>query len=253
MWDREKAEIIPFIQAKFWPFTTGIYVRNIIWQPKSAFKMYDAMQENKIILMNLAKWIAGEETSKLIWKIISMQVKLSALKRAKIPESERRPFYLYVDEFQNYVSQSFESILSEARKYRLWLCVAHQYVDQLKQEGLWWNMDLSKTIFGNIGTMFVFKVWAPDAEFLAKEFEPEFNQTDLTATEQFMGACKISINNQQTRPFTFKSRVLYPWFPHWLPYRNSPEKVQIIKEISSLRWWSKREIVDKEIYFRVWV
>ena len=253
MWDREKAEIIPFIQAKFWPFTTWVYVRNIIGQPKSAFKMYDAMQEKKIILMNLAKWIAGEETSKLIWKIISMQVKLSALKRAKIPESERVPHYLYVDEFQNYVSASFESIMSEARKYKLWLVVAHQYIEQLKQEWLGWNMDMSKTIFGNIWNMFVYKVWAPDAEFLAKEFEPEFNQTDLTSTEEFMGACKISINNQQTRPFTFKSKVLYPWHPHGLPYRNSPEKVQIIKEISSLRWWSKREIVDKEIYFRVWV
>ena len=248
MWDREKAEIIPFIQAKFWPFTTGIYVRNIIWQPKSAFKMYDAMQENKIILMNLAKWIAWEETSKLIWKIISMQVKLSALKRAKIPESERRPFYLYVDEFQNYVSASFESILSEARKYKLWLCVAHQYIDQLKTEWLWWSMDLSKTIFGNIGTMFVFKVWAPDAEFLAKEFEPEFSQTDLTSTEKFMGSCKISIHNQQSRPMTFKAKV-----PYSIPPKNSPEKVQIIKEISSLKWWSKREIVDKEIYFRVGV
>ena len=248
MWDREKAEIIPFIQAKFWPFTTGIYVRNIIGQPKSAFKMYDAMQENKIILMNLAKWISGEETSKLIWKIISMQVKLSALKRAKIPESERKPFYLYVDEFQNYVSASFESILSEARKYKLWLCVAHQYIDQLKTEWLWWSMDLSKTIFGNIGTMFVFKVWAPDAEFLAKEFEPEFSQTDLTSTEKFMGACKISIHNQQSRPMTFKAKL-----PYDIPPKNTPEKVQIIKEISSLRWWSKREIVDKEIYFRVGV
>ena len=248
MWDREKAEIIPFIQAKFWPFTTGIYVRNIIGQPKSAFKMYDAMQEWKIILLNLAKGIAWEETSKLVWKIISMQIKLSALKRAKIPESERKPFYLYVDEFQNYVSASFESILSEARKYKLWLCVAHQYIDQLKQEWLWGNMDLSKTIFGNIGTMFVFKVWAPDAEFLAKEFEPEFSQTDLTSTEKFMGACKISIHNQQSRPMTFKAKL-----PYSLPPKNTPEKVQIIKEISSLKWWSKREIVDKEIYFRVWV
>ena len=248
MWDREKAEIIPFIQAKFWPFTTWVYVRNIIWQPKSSFKMYDAMQENKIILMNLAKWISWEETSKLIWKIISMQVKLSALKRAKIPEKERKPFYLYVDEFQNYVSQSFESILSEARKYKLWLCVAHQYIDQLKQEWLGGNMDLSKTIFGNIGTMFVFKVWAPDAEFLAKEFEPEFSQTDLTSTEKFMGACKISIHNQQSRPMTFKAKL-----PYDIPPKNTPEKVQIIKEISSLRWWSKREIVDKEIYFRVGV
>ena len=248
MWEREKSEIIPFIQAKFWPFTTGIYVRNIIGQPKSAFKMYDAMQEWKVILLNLAKGIAWEETSKLIGKIISMQIKLSALKRAKIPESERRPYYLYVDEFQNYVSASFESILSEARKYKLWLCVAHQYIDQLKTEWLWWAMDLSKTIFGNIGTMFVFKVWAPDAEFLSKEFEPEFAQTDLTSTEKFMGACKISIHNQQSRPMTFKAKV-----PYSLPVKNTPEKVQIIKEISSLKWWSKREIVDKEIYFRVWV
>ena len=248
MWDREKAEIIPFIQAKFGPFTTWVYVRNIIGQPKSAFKMYDAMQQRKIILLNLAKGISWEETSKLIGKIIAMQVKLSALKRAKIDEKDRVPHYLYVDEFQNYVSASFESILSEARKYRLGLVVAHQYTDQLKQEWLWGNLDLSKTIFGNVGNMFIYKVGAPDAEFLAKEFEPEFNQTDLTATEKFMGACKISINNQQTRPFSFKAKI-----PYDLPIKNSPEKVQIIKQISSLKWGTKRELVDKEVYYRVWV
>lgn len=230
MGDREKAEIIPFIQAKFGPFTTGVYVRNIIGQAKSSFNMYDAMQEKKIILMNLSKGISGEETSKLIGKIIAMQVKLSALKRAKIAEENRVPYYLYVDEFQNYVSASFESILSEARKYRLGLVVAHQYIDQLKSEGLGGNMDMSKTIFGNIGSMFVYKVGAPDAEFLAKEFEPEFNQTDLTSTEAFMGACKISINNQQTRPFSFKAKV-----PYGIPPKNSPEKVQIIKQISALK------------------
>ena len=248
MGDREKAEIIPFIQAKFWPFTTGVYVRNIIGQSKSAFKMYDAMQQKKIILMNLAKGISGEETSKLIGKIIAMQVKLSALKRAKIEEKDRVPHYLYVDEFQNYVSQSFESIMSEARKYRLGLVVAHQYTDQLKQGGLWGELDLSKTIFGNIGNMFVYKVGAPDAEFLAKEFEPEFSQTDLISTEAFMGACKISINNQQTRPFSFKAKI-----PYVLEAKNPPEKVQIIKQISSLKRGTKRELVDKEIYFRIGV
>ena len=248
MGDREKAEIIPFIQAKFWPFTTGVYVRNIIGQSKSAFKMYDAMQQKKIILMNLAKGISGEETSKLIGKIIAMQVKLSALKRAKIEEKDRVPHYLYVDEFQNYVSQSFESIMSEARKYRLGLVVAHQYTDQLKQGGLWGELDLSKTIFGNIGNIFVYKVGAPDAEFLAKEFEPEFSQTDLTSTEAFMGACKISINNQQTRPFSFKAKI-----PYVLEAKNPPEKVQIIKQISSLKRGTKRELVDKEIYFRIGV
>jgi hypothetical protein len=248
MGDREKAEIIPFIQAKFGPFTTGIYVRNIIGQAKSAFNMYDAMQQKKIILLNLSKGISGEETSKLIGKIIAMQIKLAALKRAKILEDDRVPYYLYVDEFQNYVSASFESILSEARKYRLGLVVAHQYIDQLKSEGLGGNMDLSKAIFGNVGSMFVYKVGANDAEFLAKEFEPEFSQSDLTSTENFMGVCKLSIKNEQSRPFSFKCGN-----PYVLPVKNSPEKIQVIKQISSLKWGSKREIVDKEIYFRVGV
>ena len=248
MWDREKAEIIPFIQAKFWPFTTWVYVRNIIWQPKSAFKMYDAMQQKKVILLNLAKGTVSEETSKLIGKIIAMQVKLSALKRSRIAVEDRVPHYLYVDEFQNYVSASFESILSEARKYKLGLVVAHQYIDQLKQEWLGGNLDLSKTIFGNIGNMFIYKVGTPDAEFLAKEFEPEFNQTDLTSTEKFMGACKISVNNQQTRPFSFKAKLYWD-----MPVKNSPEKVQIMKQISSLKWGTKRELVDKEVYYRVGV
>ena len=96
--------------------------------------------------------------------------------------------------------------------------------------------------------MFVYKVGAPDAEFLAKEFEPEFSQTDLTSTEAFMGACKISINNQQTRPFSFKAKI-----PYVLKAKNPPEKVQIIKQISSLKRGTKRELVDKEIYFRIGV
>ena len=96
--------------------------------------------------------------------------------------------------------------------------------------------------------MFVYKVGAPDAEFLAKEFEPEFSQTDLTSTEAVMGACKISINNQQTRPFSFKAKI-----PYVLEAKNPPEKVQIIKQISSLKRGTKRELVDKEIYFRIGV
>ncbi|MBR6907665.1 hypothetical protein IKN40_04105 [bacterium] len=96
--------------------------------------------------------------------------------------------------------------------------------------------------------MFIYKVGAPDAEFLAKEFEPEFSQTDLTSTEKFMGACKISVNNQQTRPFSFKAKLFWD-----MPVKNSPEKVQIIKQISSLKWGTKRELVDKEVYYRVGV
>lgn len=248
MWDREKAEIIPFIQAKFAPFTTGVYVRNIIGQPKSSFNFYEAMQQKKIIICNLSKGLAWEINSQLIGRMVSMQIKLAALKRAKIDENDRVPFFLYVDEFQNYVSKSFESILSEARKYRLWLAVAHQYIDQLKQ---WWlsgEMDLSKTIFGNVWTIFSLKVGAPDAEFLENEFAPEFSKSDLINMDQFKGIMKMSINSQQSKPFSFT-----PMNPHAVNPVNTPEKVDIIKQISALKRGIKRELVDKEIYFRIWV
>ena len=248
MGDREKAEIIPFIQAKFAPFTTGVYVRNIIGQPKSSFNFYEAMQQKKIIICNLSKGLAGEINSQLIGRMVSMQIKLAALKRAKIDENDRVPFFLYVDEFQNYVSKSFESILSEARKYRLWLAVAHQYIDQLKQWWLGWEMDLSKTIFGNVWTIFSLKVGAPDAEFLENEFAPEFSKSDLINMDQFKGIMKMSINSQQSKPFSFT-----PMNPHAVTPINTPEKVDIIKQISALKRGIKRELVDKEIYFRIWV
>lgn len=170
MGDREKKEIIPFLQAKFAPFTSGTYVRNVIGQPKSAFNIGEAMQEKKIILCNLSKGLTGEDNSQLIGRMFSIQVKIHALRRAGISEDSRVPFYLYVDEFQNYVSKSFESILSEARKYRLGLCVAHQYIEQLKAGGLGGSIDLSKAIFGNIGSMMALKVGPEDADFLENVF-----------------------------------------------------------------------------------
>lgn len=248
MGDREKAEIIPFIQAKFWPFTTGTYIRNVIGQPKSAFNFFDAMNQGKVILVNLSKGLTGEENSKLVGRMITMQIKLSALKRAKLEPKDRTPFFLYIDEFQNYVSKSIESILSEARKYKLGLVIAHQYIDQLKQEGLWWSLDLSKTIFGNVGNFFFHKVGAPDAEFLEKEMGPEFSAIDMVNGDTFRAAAKIVVNNQPTRPFSFNTRV-----PYSDPILNIPEKVEIMKQISALKWGTKRELVDKEIYFRVGV
>ena len=248
MWAREKAESIPFMQAKFWPFTTGVYIRNIIWQPKPAFNLYEAMQEKKIILCNLSKWLAGEVNSQLIGRMLTMQIKIAALKRAAIPQEDRIPFFLYIDEFQNYVSKSIESVLSEARKYRLWLTVAHQYIEQLKQSGLSGSLDLSTAIFGNIWTIFSLKVGAPDAEFLEKEFSPEFTQSDLINMDKFKWVMKMSIDSQQSRPFSFK-----PIWREWEPKRNTPEQVSIIKQISALKRGTKRELVDKEIYFRVGV
>jgi len=248
MWDREKAEIIPFIQAKFAPFTTSTYVRNIIWQPKSAFNFGQAMQEKKVILCKLAKGLVGEENSKLIGKMIAMQIKQAALKRASMESKDRVPFFLYVDEFQNYVSQSFESILSEARKYKVWLTIAHQYMDQLKQKWLWWEIDLSKTILGNVGSLLTFKIWPNDAEVLENVFAPDFSKADLMNSEIFKWAMKLCINWTTSKPFSISCKI-----PYTDPVTNTPEKVAIMKQISTLKWWTKRELVDKEIYFRVGV
>lgn len=248
MGDREKAEIIPFLQAKFWPFTTWVYVRNVIGQPKSGFKFFEAMNQKKIILCNLSKWLTGEINSQLIGRMFAMQIKLSALKRASIVESERVPFFLYVDEFQNYVSQSFESVLSEARKYRLWLCIAHQYIEQLKSAGLGGNIDLSKPIFGNVGNQLYYKVWPEDAEFLEKNISPEFNKQDMVSIDARKWVLTLSVDGQPTRPFSINMHN-----PYAEPVVNSPEKVAIIKQISALKRWTKRELVDKEVYYRVWV
>jgi len=247
MGDREKAEMIPYFQAKFSPFTDNSIVRNIVGQPQSSFNFFEAMQENKVILVNLSKWLLWEESSQLLGRFISTQIKVSALRRASIDENERKPYFLYVDEFQNYVSKSFESVLSEARKYRLWLAVAHQYIDQLKQGWLGGQLDLSKAIFGNVGTMMAYKVWAPDAEFLEKEFAPEFNQLDMVNMDTRKWIIKLAVDGQPTRPFSIN--VINPYTP---PI-HTPEKKRLIKEISALKRWRKKELVEKEIFYRVWV
>jgi len=248
MGKREKEEAIPFMQAKFGPFTTGVYIRNIIGQPKPSFDMFQAMQEKKVILCNLSKGLAGEVNSQLIGRMLVMQMKIAALKRAGIAQEDRVPYFLYIDEFQNYVSKSIESVLSEARKYKLGLTIAHQYIDQLKQSWLSWNLDLSTAIFGNVGTIFALKVGAPDAEFLEKEFSPEFGLSDLINMDKFKWIMKMSIDSQQSRPFSFN-----PMYRGNIPRVNAKEKIEIIKQISALKWWTKRELVDKEIYFRVGV
>jgi hypothetical protein len=206
------------------------------------------MNSKKVILVNLAKGLTGEENSKLVGRMVSMQLKLSALKRARLDPKERTPYFLYIDEFQNYVSKAIESILSEARKYKLGLVIAHQYIDQLKQEGLGGNLDLSKTIFGNVGNLFIYKVGAPDAEFLEKEFGPEFSPIDMVNGDTHRAVAKIVVNNQPTRPFSFTTDL-----PFLKPTVNIPEKIEIMKQISALKRGTKRELVDKEIFFRVGV
>jgi hypothetical protein len=128
------------------------------------------------------------------------------------------------------------------------LTMAHQYIDQLKKEWLGWNLDMSKTIFGNVWTIFSLKVGAPDAEFLEAEFGPEFTKMDIQSSEKFKWVMKMSIDWSQSRPFSLTMKLPYVDEP-----LNTPEKIEIMKQISSLKRWTKRELVDKEIYFRIWV
>lgn len=248
MWDREKQEMIPYFQAKFGPFTTWSIIRNIIWQPQSSFDIWKAMQEKKIILVNLSKWLLGPINSELIGRMVVTQIQVAAMKRAGMAEQDRVPFYLYIDECQNYVSKSIESVLAEARKYKLWIVLAHQYIDQLKKEWLGGGMDLSKAIFGNVGNMLSYKVGSNDAEFLEKEFAPEFSQQDLWNLDNFKSIFKMSVNGQATKPFSLDVQKFFT-----MPFTNSPEKIKVIKQISALKWGRKRELVEKEIYYRVGV
>src|SRR5574344_2787521 len=142
-------------------------MRNIVGQVKSAINLRQIMDEGKILIMNLSKGRIGEDNSALIGEMMITKIQLAAISRVDIPEKERKDFYLYIDEFQNFSTDSFANILSEARKYRLDLILAHQYIEQLTEK-------VKPAVFGNVGTMIVFRVGAADAEELAKEFLPTF-------------------------------------------------------------------------------
>lgn len=249
MGEREKGEMIPYFQAKFGPFTTNGLIRNIIGQPKSSFDVAEAMQQGKIVLVNLSKGLLGDFNSQLLGRMMVTQVKVAALRRAGMAEHDRKPFFLYVDEMQNYVSKSIESVLSEARKYKLGMIMAHQYIDQLKQGNLAGESDLSKAIFGNVGNMLSYRVGPNDAEFLEKQYAPVFSQQDLMNLDQFKCVFKMEVDGQSIAPFSMNCIKFFQEYQTL----NTPEKVAIMKQISALKWGRKRELVEKEIYYRVGV
>lgn len=244
MWDREKKEMIPYFQSKFGSLTTTPILRNIIWQPESSFDIGEAMDSGKIIMMNLSKGKMWDINANLLGMMIVSQVRLAAFRRANIPENERVPHFMYIDEFQNFVTPSIESILSEARKYRLGLILAHQYIEQLKANGT--KTDLEAPIFGNVGNVMSYRIWVKDMETMEQQFKPSFSGTDLVNLDKFMAVLKMSIDMQPSQAFSMKVKL--PWE---VPALNTPEKVEIIKQISALKYGRKKELVDKEIFFRV--
>ncbi|MFH1284613.1 MAG: type IV secretion system DNA-binding domain-containing protein [Candidatus Peregrinibacteria bacterium] len=244
---REKQEMIPYFAAKFGQFVTNTMMRNIIGQAKSAFDFSKVMQEKKILLMNLSKGTVGEVNSKLLGLIIVQKIQMAALKRQKVPKDQRSDFFLYIDEFQNYVTESIESILSEARKYRLGLNIAHQYLAQLEEGGgtkAKAKANLKDAVFGNIGTMMCYKIGAQDAEHMAKEMAPVFSEQDLVNIDKYKACMKLSIDTEPSRPFS-----IIPINPYL--EEGDKEAAEAFKQLSRLKYGRDRDFVEREILRRI--
>ena len=189
--DRFRKEAVAAIQNKVGQFLSSAMIRHIVGQPKSTIDMRKIMDERKILIVNLSKGRIGEDVMRLLGGMIITKIQLAAMGRVDIPENQRKDFYLYVDEFQNFATESFANILSEARKYRLNLILAHQYINQLIFDG---NTRVRDAIFGNIGTLVSFRVGAEDAEILEKEFDPVFLMNDLINLSKYHIYLKLMID-----------------------------------------------------------
>lgn len=242
--DFHKSEMLGYLISKVGRFVENSMVRNIVGQSRSAFNFREIMDGGKILLVNLAKGKVGEMNAKLLGLIIVSKLQIAALSRADTREADRKDFYLYVDEFQNFITDAFESILSEARKYRLNLIIAHQYLAQLEQgagaQGAA-SKSLRDAVFGNAGTMVSFRIGVEDSEILAKEMAPTFNEFDLVNVERFNGFIKLMINGTASKPFNMAT---YP-----LP-KATPAQAEIgdaIRQLSRLKFGRPRAEVESEI------
>ena len=197
--DQFRNEAIAPIQNKVGQFLSSSIIRNVVGQAESTIDIFKIMNEGKIFLVNVSKGRIGEDNSALLGGMIITKIQLAAMERVRIPEDERKDFYLYVDEFQNFATDSFANILSEARKYRLNLIVAHQYTAQLSNEN---GTKVRDAVFGNVGTMIVFRIGADDAEFIEKEFSPEFTAQDLVNLPNYHVYLKLMIDGVTSRPFS---------------------------------------------------
>lgn len=195
--DKFASEAVSPIQNKVGQFLSSSLMRNIIGQVKSSINIREIMDDGKILIMNLSKGRIGEDNSALLGAMMITKIQLAAMSRVDMPEKERKDFYLYIDEFQNFSTDSFANILSEARKYHLNLILAHQYIEQLSEK-------VKPAVFGNVGTMVSFRVGATDAEELAKEFAPVFTEEDLVNLPKYEMYLKLMIDGVASSPFSAK-------------------------------------------------
>ncbi len=229
------ANMVPYITSKLTTFISNDMMRPIIAQQKSTLNFRELMDNGKIVLINLSKGKIGEINARLLGMVIVGKILMAALSRTDIPEAERRDFYLYLDEFQNVTTTSIAQILSEARKYKLVLILAHQFIAQLKEE-------ISKAVFGNVGSLTVFRVGPEDAEFLEKQFAPVFTANDIVNVDNYQCFVRLLMNNELTKPFNMKT---YP------PTHGDQEVANALKELSRLRYGRDATIVNREIMSRM--
>ncbi len=246
MGEREKGEIIPYFAAKFGGFITNTMMRNIIGQTKSSFDVFDIMQQKKLLFINLSKGTLGDINSTLLGLIMVSKIQMGAMRRQNVAKEERSDFFLYIDEFQNYVTDSIESILSEARKYRLGLVIAHQYLGQLQKSDALTksSLNLKDAIFGNVANKVCFRIGPEDAEFIAKDFAPVFSNQDLVNIDNRKAAMRLCIDGQASSAFS-----LIPSNPYLV--KGDPMLARAYKELSRLKYGRDREFIEKEIIFRI--
>jgi len=235
--DAALANVVPYITSKLTQFISNDTMRPIIGQQNSSFNFREIMDKQKILLVDLSKGAIGEMNAYLLGMIIISKILMNALSRTDMPQSQRKDFYLYIDEFQNFTTDSICSILSEARKYSLNLTIAHQYIGQMVNKG---DTTIKDAVFGNVGTMVSFRIGVEDAEFLEKEFSPVFNQYDLLNVEKFSVYAKLLIDNTASRPFSMHC----PWPTAGVEREGMAQK---IKTLSRLKFGQDRSIIEAEI------
>jgi len=234
--DKFQAEAIAPVLNKVGAFTANPIIRNIIGQPNSTFNIREMMDEGKILIVNLSKGLIGEDNAGILGAFLVTKIQLAAMSRSDIPDiKDRRPFYLYVDEFQNFATDSFATILSEARKYGLNLTVANQYISQMSDT-------VRDAVFGNVGTMVSFRVSADDSPILAKQFEPQFEPTDLLQMHNRNFIINMVINGEKSPAFSAKTLNLPP--------TQTDNTLQIIQNTREL-YGQPREVIERSIDERI--
>jgi len=234
--DFHKSEVLDYIVSKFGRFVTNRTMRNIIGQSKSSFDFRKVMDEGKILLINLSKGKLGEENSSFLGLVLIPKILIAAMSRQEIPEEKRKDFFLYVDEFQNFATPDFATILSEARKYHLNLIVANQFIGQVEEE-------VKNAVFGNVGTLISFRVGVTDAAYLQREFQPVFTESDLINIDRFNIYMKTIVNNEPIPPFSVDlTKDLSV-----LKSQANEKVAQAVIQLSKLKFGRPKELVEAEI------